>query len=97
MQLPLLIKITSFCHTHGLFSKCIVLCDHAVLQICHTKGVSEALYWALLQAGWLILESFPEHVDVLAFMNAIDNLFGKFLCCGHALPIALHDLSCAML
>ena len=31
----------------------------------------------LLQAGWLILESFPEHVDVLAFMNAIADLFGE--------------------
>lgn len=34
-------------------------------------------YMILLQAGWLILESFPEHVDVLAFMNAIDNLYGE--------------------
>ncbi|KAL3154734.1 hypothetical protein ABBQ38_011282 [Trebouxia sp. C0009 RCD-2024] len=30
-----------------------------------------------VQAGWLILQSFPEHVDVLAFMNAIDDLYGK--------------------
>ena len=29
------------------------------------------------QAGWLILKSFPEHVDVLAFMNAIENIYGK--------------------
>lgn len=27
-----------------------------------------------VQAGWLILKSFPEHVDVLAFMNAVDVL-----------------------
>ena len=29
-----------------------------------------------IQAGWLILKSFPEHVDVLAFMNAIESLYG---------------------
>lgn len=29
-----------------------------------------------VQAGWLILKSFPEHVDVLAFMNAIENIYG---------------------
>lgn len=29
-----------------------------------------------VQAGWLILKSFPEHVDVLAFMNAIESLYG---------------------
>lgn len=30
-----------------------------------------------VQAGWLILKSFPEHVDVLAFMNAVDVLRRK--------------------
>lgn len=29
-----------------------------------------------LQAGWLILKSFPEHVDVLALMNAIADVYG---------------------
>ncbi len=33
----------------------------------HSRGI---------QAGWLILKSFPEHVDVLAFMNAIESLYG---------------------
>ena len=31
-----------------------------------------------VQAGWLILKSFPEHVDVLAFMNAVEVLQREF-------------------
>ena len=34
-----------------------------------------------VQAGWVILQSFPEHVDVLAFMNAVETLYGMSYRC----------------
>ena len=30
-----------------------------------------------LQSAWLILKSFPEHVDALAFMNAVQECYAE--------------------
>lgn len=60
------------------------VCSRKCYSLATLRVILKPPYLVLPQAGWLILESFPEHVDVLAFMNAIDNLYGESSICRHA-------------
>ena len=49
------------------------------LPACKPAAAEQLLSTAVhpLQSAWLILKSFPEHVDALAFMNAVQECYSE--------------------